>query len=254
MERVWRELQEQGARDRSRALRLRAGAGAAGRRRSSVRRRSARRASSGRRAASKGFGYDPIFVPEGQTRTFGEMTPRRETAADASRARVREIARGAEMSDFGIYVHWPYCAAICPYCDFNVYRARGADNAPLLDGDRSGHRRARRALRQARGGEPFLRRRHALAAARRRDRAADRCGRRERSRWRADCEITLEANPEDARAVRRAGRRRRQPLLHRRAGARRCGAEGARPHARCGVCVARGRGGGGDRRSAFRSI
>lgn len=33
---------------------------------------------------------------------------------------------------FGIYVHWPYCTAICPYCDFNVYRVRGADNAPLL--------------------------------------------------------------------------------------------------------------------------
>jgi coproporphyrinogen III oxidase-like Fe-S oxidoreductase len=32
----------------------------------------------------------------------------------------------------GIYVHWPYCSAICPYCDFNVYRARGADNAPLI--------------------------------------------------------------------------------------------------------------------------
>ena len=30
-------------------------------------------------------------------------------------------------------MHWPYCAAICPYCDFNVYRARGASNAPLID-------------------------------------------------------------------------------------------------------------------------
>ena len=25
------------------------------------------------------------------------------------------------MSDFGIYVHWPYCAAKCPYCDFNSH-------------------------------------------------------------------------------------------------------------------------------------
>lgn len=23
-----------------------------------------------------------------------------------------------------IYIHWPYCARICPYCDFNVYKAR----------------------------------------------------------------------------------------------------------------------------------
>jgi putative oxygen-independent coproporphyrinogen III oxidase len=32
----------------------------------------------------------------------------------------------------GIYVHWPYCAAICPYCDFNVYKARGKDTGPLV--------------------------------------------------------------------------------------------------------------------------
>ncbi len=29
----------------------------------------------------------------------------------------------------GLYIHWPYCARICPYCDFNVYRARGDDEA-----------------------------------------------------------------------------------------------------------------------------
>lgn len=25
----------------------------------------------------------------------------------------------------GVYLHWPYCARICPYCDFNVQRDRG---------------------------------------------------------------------------------------------------------------------------------
>lgn len=25
----------------------------------------------------------------------------------------------------GVYIHWPYCARICPYCDFNVVRDRG---------------------------------------------------------------------------------------------------------------------------------
>ncbi len=33
---------------------------------------------------------------------------------------------------FGLYVHWPYCARICPYCDFNVYAAKARDNGPLL--------------------------------------------------------------------------------------------------------------------------
>jgi oxygen-independent coproporphyrinogen-3 oxidase len=33
----------------------------------------------------------------------------------------------------GLYVHWPYCARICPYCDFNVVRdrARGEQKGAL---------------------------------------------------------------------------------------------------------------------------
>jgi oxygen-independent coproporphyrinogen-3 oxidase len=27
----------------------------------------------------------------------------------------------------GVYVHWPYCARICPYCDFNVFKVRGRE-------------------------------------------------------------------------------------------------------------------------------
>ena len=34
---------------------------------------------------------------------------------------------------FGVYLHWPYCTRICPYCDFNVYRARDRDPQPLVD-------------------------------------------------------------------------------------------------------------------------
>ncbi len=34
---------------------------------------------------------------------------------------------------FGVYIHWPYCARICPYCDFNVYAAKARDTAPLMD-------------------------------------------------------------------------------------------------------------------------
>lgn len=29
-------------------------------------------------------------------------------------------------NSLGIYVHWPFCSAICPYCDFNVYPAPSA--------------------------------------------------------------------------------------------------------------------------------
>jgi oxygen-independent coproporphyrinogen-3 oxidase len=31
--------------------------------------------------------------------------------------------------DSGIYIHWPYCAPKCPYCDFNSHVARQIDDA-----------------------------------------------------------------------------------------------------------------------------
>ena len=34
-----------------------------------------------------------------------------------------EVAQS--KAPLGLYVHWPYCAKICPYCDFNVFRDRG---------------------------------------------------------------------------------------------------------------------------------
>lgn len=41
----------------------------------------------------------------------------------------------SEPGPLGVYVHWPYCARICPYCDFNVVRDRGrtAEQAALAD-------------------------------------------------------------------------------------------------------------------------
>ncbi|MCY4446124.1 MAG: radical SAM family heme chaperone HemW [Rhodobacteraceae bacterium] len=32
-------------------------------------------------------------------------------------------------SSFGIYVHWPFCQALCPYCDFNKYLHQNIDHA-----------------------------------------------------------------------------------------------------------------------------
>jgi putative oxygen-independent coproporphyrinogen III oxidase len=39
------------------------------------------------------------------------------------------------LPPLGVYVHWPYCAKICPYCDFNVVRDRGRtdEQAALAD-------------------------------------------------------------------------------------------------------------------------
>jgi len=37
------------------------------------------------------------------------------------------------VTEFGIYVHWPFCASKCPYCDFNSHvRAGGIDEARFL--------------------------------------------------------------------------------------------------------------------------
>lgn len=33
----------------------------------------------------------------------------------------------ATPTPLGLYIHWPYCRRICPYCDFNVYKARAYD-------------------------------------------------------------------------------------------------------------------------------
>lgn len=101
------------------------------------------------------------------------------------------------MNATGIYVHWPYCSAICPYCDFNVYRARGADNAPLIaaivaDLEAHAQRFGKREVVSLffGGGTPSLLRgaeiEQLIAAASRAFALV------------SDCEITIEANPEDA--------------------------------------------------------
>ena len=41
------------------------------------------------------------------------------------------LGEGADMIQapgFGIYVHWPFCQTICPYCDFNVHVSTNIDD------------------------------------------------------------------------------------------------------------------------------
>ncbi len=40
----------------------------------------------------------------------------------------------ASVDLFGVYVHWPFCLAKCPYCDFNSHvRAAGVDQARYVE-------------------------------------------------------------------------------------------------------------------------
>ncbi|NWG47513.1 MAG: coproporphyrinogen III oxidase [Alphaproteobacteria bacterium] len=38
----------------------------------------------------------------------------------------------SEGAGFGVYVHWPFCAAKCPYCDFNSHVRRSIDEAAYV--------------------------------------------------------------------------------------------------------------------------
>ena len=40
----------------------------------------------------------------------------------------------SEGPGFAVYVHWPFCETVCPYCDFNVHAATDVDAAAWRDG------------------------------------------------------------------------------------------------------------------------
>ncbi|MCL4186085.1 MAG: coproporphyrinogen III oxidase [Rhodobacteraceae bacterium] len=44
---------------------------------------------------------------------------------------------GEPAAGFGLYLHWPYCRAKCPYCDFNSHVAAGIDQHRWLAAYRS---------------------------------------------------------------------------------------------------------------------
>jgi putative oxygen-independent coproporphyrinogen III oxidase len=103
----------------------------------------------------------------------------------------------------GVYIHWPYCAKICPYCDFNVFKDRkGGDEPAAVARAIVADLEAQAALTGRRelvsiflgGGTPSLMdpawAGEMIAAAARLWTPA------------ADLEVTLEANPTDAEAAR----------------------------------------------------
>jgi len=108
---------------------------------------------------------------------------------------------------FGVYLHWPFCAAKCPYCDFNSHvRHGGIDEPRFLDAFRSeiAHFAGRTPGRTVTsiflgGGTPSLMRPATVAGLL--DAVAD--------RWSVapDAEITLEANPSSVEAGRFHGYR-----------------------------------------------
>jgi len=106
-------------------------------------------------------------------------------------------------TDVGLYVHWPYCSRICPYCDFNVVRdrGRGEEQAGLVEAILA-DMRAQRVMTGPRrlasiffgGGTPSLMAPDAAARIVAQARALFPPA--------GEIEITLEANPTDAEAGR----------------------------------------------------
>lgn len=99
-----------------------------------------------------------------------------------------------QAGGFGLYIHWPFCEAKCPYCDFNSHVSRFIDQdawreALLLELDRAAARLGERALDSVYfgGGTPSLMAPETVAA----------LIQRASEHWSFSntIEITLEANP-----------------------------------------------------------
>lgn len=105
---------------------------------------------------------------------------------------------------FGLYLHWPFCASKCPYCDFNSHVAGQIDiarwrSAYINEIERIGRETEGRVLNTVffGGGTPSLMPAELVAA------ILDKI----RETWRPanDLEVTLEANPTSVEAQRFRG-------------------------------------------------
>ena len=106
---------------------------------------------------------------------------------------------------FGLYLHWPFCEAKCPYCDFNSHVSRSIDQkawsaAYLAEIERAAQETSGRLLNSVffGGGTPSLMEpevvSNVISAVRKWWPVAN------------DLEITLEANPGSVEAGRFASR------------------------------------------------
>jgi len=191
----------------------------------------------------KGFGYDPMFLPNGQTRTSARCRARKSTAC-ATRQRAvapcrafMKLARHVlteqdatlpKQDAFGVYVHWPFCLSKCPYCDFNSHVRASRSMSSGSCG-----RFTRKSGPQPSECATARSRRSSSVAAPVADAAVDHRGilNSIARQWRvaSDVEITIEANrPASRRRAFAAIARRRQSRFAWRTGARRSRAGGAR--------------------------
>ena len=111
------------------------------------------------------------------------------------------MAEDWQAGGFGLYIHWPFCAAKCPYCDFNSHVSRSIDHdawcgAYLSEVERLGAETSGRVLHSVffGGGTPSLMEPRVVGA------ILDAVHRT----WPTanNMEITLEANPTSVEAAR----------------------------------------------------
>ena len=109
---------------------------------------------------------------------------------------------------FGVYVHWPFCAAKCPYCDFNSHVRHQPVDQERFAAAFATELATMRARTGPRDGDQHLpRRRHAVADAAGDGRRGARCALRGNWTVPDGIEITLEANPSSVEAARFRGYR-----------------------------------------------
>ena len=159
------------------------------------------------------------------------LSHRARAFANSWRARLNSPDRSNGL--FGVYVHWPFCAAKCPYCDFNSHVHRGAfDEAAYVEAYKREIGHFARADHGPHGAVDLLRRRHAVADGPALGRADPRDHRpvlehRSKGRDHARGQPDLGRG----RALPRLSRRRRQPRVAGRPVAARRPAGRARPEA-----------------------